>query len=143
MPVRSLGSSVMRWPGAAEVDAAIRAWADKLTAGDRNVVAVGYFGSYARGDWGPGSDVDVVILVRSSETPFVGRVAPGDATTLPVQADVLTYTLDEWAALQERGGRFARTLATEVRWVAGEQPRAVALTPEPPLPARRERGASA
>lgn len=122
MPVRSLSSSVMRWPGAAEVEGAFRAWAEDLVASDGNVVAVGYFGSYARGDWGPGSDLDVVILVRGSDLPFVGRVAPGDATVLPVPADVLTYTLDEWQALTGRGGRFARMLATEVRWVAGEPP---------------------
>jgi predicted nucleotidyltransferase len=112
----------MRWPAAGEVDTAVRTWARNLVGSDRNVVAVGYFGSYARGDWGPGSDLDVVILVRSSDAPLVGRIAPGDATLLPVPTDVLTYTPDEWRQLGARGGRFAETLARELRWVAGEPP---------------------
>ncbi len=124
-PVRSLNSSVMRWPAPPEVDAALRAWARDLVASDSAVVAVGYFGSYARGDWGPGSDLDVVILVTSSDAPFVRRIAPGDATLLPVPTDVLTYTLDEWRELTARGGRFADTLGRELRWVAGEPPGAV------------------
>ena len=126
MPVRSLNSSVMRWPAAAEVDAAVRIWARALVASDASVLAVGYFGSYARGDWGPGSDLDVVILVTGSDSPFVGRIHPGDATLLPVPTDVLTYTLDEWRQLGERGGRFAETLARELRWVAAEPPALVA-----------------
>ena len=120
MRVRSLNSSVVRWPTAAEVDSAVRIWARELVASDANVVAIGYFGSYARGDWGPGSDLDVVIIVASSDASFVGRIHPGDATVLPVPTDVLTYTTDEWRQLGARGGRFAETLARDLRWVAGE-----------------------
>lgn len=122
MPVRSLRSSVLRWSTKAEVDAAIRAWAADLAARDRNIVAVGYFGSYARGDWGPGSDVDIVMLLRESPTPFIGRIPPGDACLLPVPADVLAYTIAEWATLRARGGRFAQTLASETCWVLGAPP---------------------
>lgn len=121
MPVRSLRSSVMRWPNAIEVDAAARTWARELQAVDPNIVAIGYFGSYARRDWGVGSDLDLVILVRTSDQPFVGRLAP-DTTSLPVPTDVLTYTIDEWSTIHASGGRFATTMATEVRWVAGEAP---------------------
>ena len=82
------------------------------------VVRIGYFGSYARGDWGVGSDLDVVIVVERSEGPFLRRASGWDATDLPVPADVLVYTQGEWESLQ-REGRFLRTLRDEVRWVYG------------------------
>jgi predicted nucleotidyltransferase len=33
------------------------------------VLEIGYFGSYARGDWGVGSDVDLIVIVAESELP--------------------------------------------------------------------------
>lgn len=79
---------------------------------------VGYFGSYARGDWGVGSDLDVVLIVDPIGAPFEKRAAAVDATELPVPADVLVYTHDEWQALT---GRMRRVLQQEVVWVAERQ----------------------
>lgn len=104
------------------VDTAVRTWAEVLVAETPGVVAVGYFGSYARGDWGPGSDLDLVIVVASSDVPFVGRIPPGDTTGLPVPVDVLTYTIEEWQRLRASRTRFADTLGRELRWVAGQPP---------------------
>ncbi len=75
---------------------------------------MGYFGSYARGDWGVGSDLDVILVVRESGTPFIRRAADWDLTRLPVPADVLVYTEGEWQALTESGIRFARVARDEV-----------------------------
>jgi predicted nucleotidyltransferase len=63
------------------------------------VVKVGYFGSYARGDWGVGSDVDLVVIVQDSQEPFHRRALAFDATGLPVPADVLVYTAEEWGSM--------------------------------------------
>lgn len=71
----------------------------------REVVRVGYFGSYARGDWGVGSDVDIVVVVARADQPPFRRAAGFDATGLPVPADVLVYTEQEWARMaSERRG---------------------------------------
>jgi predicted nucleotidyltransferase len=78
---------------------------------------VGYFGSYARGDWGPGSDLDVVIVVGTSESPFLERGSAWDLAGLPVPVQVLVYTREEWRALLERKDRFARMMAEETVWV--------------------------
>jgi hypothetical protein len=40
-----------------------------------------------------------------------------------VAADVLTYTVDELRAIQNRGGRFARVLREETVWLVGKPPR--------------------
>lgn len=40
-----------------------------------------------------------------------------DLTGLPVPAQPLVYTTDEWAGLQQEGGRFADVLREETVWV--------------------------
>lgn len=117
MPVRSLSSSVLRWPDRQTVDRAVREWALRLAQERPDLVAVGYFGSYARGDWGVGSDVDLVVVLAGTALPFERRAAELDATTLPVPADVLVYTRDEWRHLsQEPAGR---RLGKDLVWVYG------------------------
>jgi len=116
MPVRSLGSSVLRWPDREEVDRAVRLWAAQVTARDDRVLRVGYFGSYARGDWGVGSDVDLVVIVAEAAKPLERRALAYDASDLPVPADVFVYTEEEWEAMLVRGG-LPRTASREVVWV--------------------------
>lgn len=117
MPVRSLRSSVLRWPDRQTVDQAVRRWAAEASSarGVGKVVQVGYFGSYARGDWGVGSDVDLVMIVESSDVPFERRAAQWDTTGLPVPADLLVYTKDEWQSIGQRP--FGRRLRREAVWV--------------------------
>ena len=122
MPVRSLTSSVMRWPDAETVRRAARTWSAALAEREADVVAIGYFGSYARGDAGVGSDLDLVVLLRQSALPFERRAACWPAETLPVPADLLAYTLAEWEALPEHQPRFARVLRDETVWIAGAPP---------------------
>lgn len=116
MPVRSLNSSVLKWPDRATVHEAAEEWAHRLCREEPRVRRVGYFGSYARGDWGVGSDLDLVVIVSESERPFETRGTALDTSPLPVPADVLVYTPDEWATLE---GRMREMLRTEVVWVAG------------------------
>jgi uncharacterized protein len=54
MPVRLLTSSVFKWPDKEVVDKAVRDWAGKVAQEYPEVMRLGYFGSYARGDWGVG-----------------------------------------------------------------------------------------
>jgi len=117
MPVRSSSSSVLVWPTRATVDRALQGWANENKARHPDVVRLGYFGSYARGQWGVGSDLDLVAVVRDSELPFERRAIEWDLTPLPVAADLLVYTRAEWDSLMTSGTRLARVLATDVRWL--------------------------
>ncbi|MCL5942238.1 MAG: nucleotidyltransferase domain-containing protein [Actinobacteria bacterium] len=117
MPVRSSNSSVLKWPDRAQVEQAARAWAEEVAGARSDVLRIGFFGSYARGDWGVGSDLDLVAVVTDSEEPFTRRSAAFDLLSLPVPADLLVYTLAEWERLQAEGGRFARMLGAETVWV--------------------------
>lgn len=115
MPVRSLNSSVLKWPDAETVDAATRRWAEKVVQDRTDVVKIGYFGSYARGDWGVGSDLDLIIIVEYSRQPFEKRSIEWNVTELPVPANVLVYTKEEWKSLRKT--RFYQTVMREAVWV--------------------------
>ncbi len=117
MPVRSLTSSVFKWPKAEDVDRAVRRWAQKVGRERPEVLRIGYIGSYARGDWGVGSDLDVLILVEWSARPFAERASEWDTAELPVPTDVWVYTRDEWQAMATRGSRFYREAEQEAVWV--------------------------
>jgi uncharacterized protein len=98
------------------VDDAVRRWAKKVLQQRPDVVQVGYFGSYARGDWGVGSDLDLIIIVKGSEKPFYMRAGEWDTKGIPVPTDMLVYTQDEW---QQRPRFFSEKLMAEIVWLAG------------------------
>jgi hypothetical protein len=116
MPVRSLRSSVLKWPDAHTVESALRAWVTDVVASHPEVWRVGYFGSYARDDWGVGSDIDLMVVVDRSDAPFERRSATWNTATLPVPADVLVYTEAEWQAMR-RAGRLSDKIARETIWL--------------------------
>lgn len=116
MPVRSLTSPVLKWPDAQTVRRALKVWVEKLVSSRQDIFRIGYFGSYARGDWGVGSDLDLIIIVEKSEQPFEMRASAFDTLELPVPVDVLVYTQAEWDSLQ-KDTKFFITLARETVWV--------------------------
>lgn len=125
MPTRSLSSPVLRWPDRKTVVAALEAWAAQEAPKHAGLVRLGYFGSYARGDWGVGSDLDLVAVVKDSPEPFERRALGWNLASLPVPTELLVYTLAEWESLLASGSRFARMLQTECVWLpvdGGEAP---------------------
>jgi len=116
MPIRYLNSSVLRWPNRDSVLRSLSHWAEKIAKKGPAVLRVGYFGSYARGEAGVGSDLDVIVIVEDSEKPFEQRASDFDTQDLPVPTDVLVYTQKEWDDLTGEPG-FQRTANREAVWV--------------------------
>ena len=106
MPVRSFNSRVLKWPKVEEVIEAFKRWAKKAHHERPEVLRVGYFGSYARGNWGVGSDLDVVIILRHSDRPFIDRAAEWNTLEMPVPVDVFVYTESEWTTGMESRRQF-------------------------------------
>ena len=116
MPTRSLTSSVLRWPSKNDVKVAARRWALAVTRRHSEIVRIGVFGSYARGDAGVGSDLDLVAIVREIGGHRELRAKALDTTRLPVPVDLLVYTEAELEKIRGRG-RFGATLEGEVIWL--------------------------
>jgi predicted nucleotidyltransferase len=89
----------------------------ELAAARPGLQRLGCFGSYARGDWGVGSDLDLVAVVSESRRPFAERALEFDLGGLPVPAELLVYSDAEWRALLERRDRFSERLRAETVWV--------------------------
>lgn len=117
MPVRSLSSSVFKWPDATVVRESIHEWAREVLRKRRDILGIAYLGSYARGDWGVGSDLDVVIILTDSAVPFSRRGAEFDTTSLPVPVDLIVYTAEEWQALRRSRTRFYDVACKEAIWL--------------------------
>ena len=116
MPVRSLSSSVLKWPNSGEVIQTARRWACQVGQKRDDVLRIGCFGSYAKGTWGVGSDLDIVIVVKDTDQPFSIRASQWDTTPLPVPVDVIVYTQREWDSLPQ-GGRAAKMFRDETIWL--------------------------
>jgi predicted nucleotidyltransferase len=77
---------------------------------DPGIVAVRLFGSLARGDYTPESDVDIVVFHQGTSLPFLKR-ADGYRDLflpLPLDVDIKVYTRKEAAAMREQNSAFIR-----------------------------------
>jgi len=116
MPKRLSNSPVLKWPDAQTVIEELHRWAKQVLRQRQDVNRIGFFGSYARGNDGVGSDLDLIIIVDHSDDPFERRSVAWDMTKLPVPADLLVYTKEEWQSL-DPNRRFNKMLMKETVWI--------------------------
>ena len=94
----SLNGVVVKSVDEAAVRRAMDAYAARLLAAHPEVEEIVVFGSFAEGNWAPGSDLDVfVVLSRSPKTvrDRIPELLPG---AFPVGVDLFPYTREEIAA---------------------------------------------
>ena len=116
MPKRLLNSPVLKWPDAQTVIEELHRWAKQVLQQRQDVNRIGFFGSYARGNDGVGSDLDLIIIIDHSDDPFERRGVAWDMTKLPVPADLLVYTKEGWQSL-DPNRRFNKMLMKETVWI--------------------------
>jgi predicted nucleotidyltransferase len=92
-------------------------WAGRQRQLFPELVRVGLFGSYATGGYSPGSDIDVLLVVKQSKEPrWFMRAAAFDTSELTVGADLFVYTESEVARMQETSGWF-RSILRQMVWI--------------------------
>jgi predicted nucleotidyltransferase len=102
----------------ADVLAAFRSWAAKVRATCPELVRAGCFGSYARGDYGPSSDLDILVELRTSPH----RRWPDRADDLPswseipVGVEMFVFTTEEIERARSRGSAWLETVLAEAVW---------------------------
>ena len=90
--------------GRTERSERLAAEAERITRflGDRGATLVVVFGSFARGETGRWSDLDM-IAVMESDLPFIARLGELYRGMVPtVGLDLLVYTPEEWEYMQHR-----------------------------------------
>ncbi|MBI3048973.1 MAG: nucleotidyltransferase domain-containing protein [Acidobacteria bacterium] len=99
----------------ADVLAQLRTSAERLLRERRDVVAVWLFGSLARDRAAPGSDADLLIVVRDGAAPFLQRSESLARyfEDVGVGCDVLVYTESEVERLTAGGPSLVRTALRE------------------------------
>lgn len=119
MPVRSLNSAVFKWPTREAVLAAARVWAAALRQRDPTVQRVACIGSAARGDWGVGSDLDLILILSDTTLSPEARYRQYYPDGLPVPVDLWVYTRVEWEGLATRAPLLWRRLSRELLHIDG------------------------
>ncbi len=87
--------------------------AQRLLASHPRVREVGLFGSLVRGNYGPGSDADLLVILETDARRFVDRIPEflAQFSGLGIAVDVFPYTLGEIAEMQDVG--FIKTALAE------------------------------
>jgi len=101
MPVTSSSSYVKRWPARDAVLAGARVWAAAEARRRPELEALGCFGSYARGDAGFGSDLDLVLRGPGLAEIPSGQIADFEEAVRESTIPFLVEARD-WARLPER-----------------------------------------
>jgi predicted nucleotidyltransferase len=95
----------------------LRDWAADLKRRRPEVERIGLFGSYATDTYGPRSDADLLIVLRTSDKPFRDRIPDFLPGGLSIPCDVFPYTAAEIESLQRDGSPWIRHVLKEVIWL--------------------------
>ncbi|MGB9768863.1 nucleotidyltransferase domain-containing protein [Dictyoglomus turgidum] len=74
------------------------------------VIKIMLFGSFARGDYTPESDVDIMIIVKNSEKPFLFRADEflDYFKEIPFDVNIIVYTKDEIEKMEKDNNIFIK-----------------------------------
>ena len=115
MQTRSSGSVKVIYLDRAAVLDAVEAAVTKLAKQRPEVKRVTLFGSLARGDAVPGSDVDLLIILSNADKPWKNRIPHYRPSGIPIGVDVFPYTEGELERMVEEGNPFVRRALAEGR----------------------------
>jgi predicted nucleotidyltransferase len=101
-----------------DVLAAFRRWARDLRDNHPDVVRVGCFGSYARNDHGPASDLDVFVELSDSprERWFDRAQDLASTDVIPVGVELFVYTSSEVERMRGESSRWLEEILAEMIW---------------------------
>ena len=113
MQVRSYGSVKVVYLDRPAVLAATRKAVRALARRRPEVRRVILFGSMARGDAVPGSDVDLLVVLSESQEKFLDRIPRYNTSGIPIGVDVFPYTEAELKRMLNEGNSFVRQALAE------------------------------
>jgi len=90
------------------VRAALDDYVHRITRKHPEIRRILLFGSLARDEAVPGSDVDILIELSSCEEAFLQRIPHFLPSHFPVGMDVFPYTSEELETMLQEGNHFVR-----------------------------------
>lgn len=119
MPVKSLNSSVIKWPNKTQVMEAAKKWVTVQAELHPDLIQLGVFGSYATNTWGVGSDLDLLAVVDDFvvAVPFEQRGIAWRTEDLPIPAEIIVYTQSELKNRLAKQDKFAKEVIEQVEWI--------------------------
>jgi len=96
---RSLDTVVVKSLNEAAVRRAMDQYAASLFAEQPQLEEVVVFGSMAEGNYAPGSDIDVLLVLSRSDEPVWDRVPRMLPRSFPIPVDLFPYTREDLARL--------------------------------------------
>jgi predicted nucleotidyltransferase len=113
MQKQSFGSVQVTWLDRPAVLEATRKAVRALARRRPEVRRIILFGSMARGDAVPGSDVDLLVVLSECDEPFLDRIPRYKPSGIPIGVDVFPYTEAELNRMLEEGNPFVRHALAE------------------------------
>ena len=82
-----------------------------------HVIKILLFGSFLKQNYTPESDVDILIIVKHSDTPFMERrdLFSDFFKDIPFDFNILVYTKDELNNMLDKGNLFIKGVLSEAR----------------------------
>jgi predicted nucleotidyltransferase len=96
-----LSSVVIKSVDEALVRRSMDGYAARLFAAHPEIAEIIVFGSFAEGNYAPGSDLDILIVLERADRPVRDRIPLYLPGPFPVGVDLFPYTRDEIAALTD------------------------------------------
>jgi len=100
-PRSSSSSVVIKSVDRRRIEQAVQSYAARLRAEHPEIERIIWFGSWVNGLPGPGSDVDLCLILFSADKPLRERAADFLPVGFPVGIDLFAYTREEWERLRE------------------------------------------
>ncbi len=133
MPRKSSPSAKISYFNKDKVSRALESYVARLAKRHREVEKVLVFGSFARGECVPGSDIDLLLILQESNAPILDRIPKYMPDSFPVGVDVFPYTKHEITDMVRRGNAFITKALQEGVVIFDRSQRRNPRTPTPNL----------
>jgi predicted nucleotidyltransferase len=94
----------------------VKQYSKKLKRNHPEVEKVGLFGSYVTDEYGPASDVDLLIVLQNSSKRFIDRIPDFLPSDIQVSCDCFPYTVDEINRMKDEGDPWILHVLEEAVW---------------------------
>ncbi len=98
-----------------QVWAGLKRWLQEVIEPAPEVQEVWLFGSYARGEEWPGSDIDLLVIVRETCEPFIDRAMRYTPLRIGLPLEIFVYTEEEAQELSQQPGSIVWIVMREGR----------------------------